>query len=608
MGVIAGQERGRGTHAGAGGTADAASRRPPAAARTNPVWESLAFGARTLTVSEPGDASEVEADRIADRVMSGSAPPVMESPPARVQRSAAAGAAAPAAHTPDVATALGSGAPIDAPTRRWFETRMGADLRGVRVHTDAAAGGAARDLHANAFAVGSHVAFADGRYSPQTASGRRLLAHELAHVLQGGHAIRRSAVPGNVTPGGGEGDRSLRGIYMPARSGGAAAIPSPESCPPPKGMACTPASSPVGAVAHTFLFAQDSASLSTLQRTEIDAAAGAWHTAGGATMLRVDGFASAEGPCEYNWNLSCRRAQAVQSELNTPRDGSAGVPAGSIELFAHGESDEAGPALAPNRKATISLPTPPPPPPPTSTPPTCTFPVLIGTGRTGCGSGPDFGHFDYPPNTLSTASAAKLAGWAAARPLSRGPFRSLVTDTECELEMDGVLVALAGGDGHAAFTQFVSGAGGTVTHGNSSSLGALALVSGSFLATVATVKADIETQLAAQAASGALDPCALAVTPPATAFGFPDGAPLKAVIGGTHGETLWANGFTGSVAMRTYSIDLNFVICDNFGVDESDLYAHGLYGFWVLQHERSATAYAPFINELNLTVTVTGTF
>ena len=60
--------------------------------------------------------------------------------------------------------------------------------------------------------------------------------------------------------------------------------------------------------------------------------------------------------------------------------------------------------------------------------------------------------------------------------------------------------------------------------------------------------------------------------------------------------------------MRSYSIDLRFVICDDFGVDESDLYAPGLFAFWVLQHERSRTRYAPFINELDLPVTVSGTY
>jgi hypothetical protein len=87
-------------------------------------------------------------------------------------------------------------------------------------------------------------------------------------------------------------------------------------------------------------------------------------------------------------------------------------------------------------------------------------------------------------------------------------------------------------------------------------LGAMALISGSFLGTVATVRAAIEAQLAAQASGGALDPCALRVTPPATHFGLSDGTTLKAVIGGTQGEQLFANSFTGSIPLRTYSIDL----------------------------------------------------
>ena len=53
---------------------------------------------------------------------------------------------------------------------------------------------------------------------------------------------------------------------------------------------------------------------------------------------------------------------------------------------------------------------------------------------------------------------------------------------------------------------------------------------------------------------------------------------------------------------------MRFVICDNFGVDETDLYSPGLLGFWVLQHERSATKYKPFVNQLDLSVTISGTF
>jgi hypothetical protein len=174
--------------------------------------------------------------------------------------------------------------------------------------------------------------------------------------------------------------------------------------------------------------------------------------------------------------------------------------------------------------------------------------------------------------------------------------------------MDSVLIALAGASGHNAFARFAAGTGGTEVLGPSTTLGAMALISPSFNATVATVQHSIERQLSAQAAAGALDPCALSEVPPPTFFSFSDGTPLKAVIGGTQGEKLMLNHFTGDIALRTYTIELRFLICDDFGVDEADLYAPGLFPFWVLQHERSASLYAPFINQLDLPVTISGTF
>jgi len=369
-------------------------------------------------------------------------------------------------------------------------------------------------------------------------------------------------------------------------------------------MACPAATGSPGTVTNNLMFDQDAATLTALQKTEIAAAAASWRAAGGGVTVRVDGYASAEGACTYNWNLSCRRAQAVASELSAPSGGGTGVPSASIGIFAHGESNDFGTALPPNRRATISIPVRGPSPPAVPAP-ACALPVMLGSAR-GCGSGTDFTHFDFP--AITTASAAKLSAWAlAALPTSLGS-RAAVPDIMCEFEMDGVLTALASGAGHAAFARFRAGTGGTATHGPTSTLGAMALISGSFLKTVAAVQRAIEAQLAAQATSGALDPCALHVTPPETHFGFSDGTALKAVIGGTQGETLFATAFTGSIPLRSYTITLHFLICDDFGVDEADLYAPGLFPFWVLQHERSASLYAPFINQLDLTTTVTGKF
>ena len=58
------------------------------------------------------------------------------------------------------------------------------DLRQVRVHTSPAAADVARQLGARAFTVGSHIVFGAGEYAPHNRAGRRLIAHELAHVFQ----------------------------------------------------------------------------------------------------------------------------------------------------------------------------------------------------------------------------------------------------------------------------------------------------------------------------------------------------------------------------------------------------------------------------------------
>lgn len=75
----------------------------------------------------------------------------------------------------------GPGRPLERATRQEFEPLLGADLGAVRLHLDQPAPGA---LAARAFTRGSDIAFAPGQYAPGTAAGRRLLAHELAHVVQ----------------------------------------------------------------------------------------------------------------------------------------------------------------------------------------------------------------------------------------------------------------------------------------------------------------------------------------------------------------------------------------------------------------------------------------
>ncbi|HYR64059.1 MAG TPA: DUF4157 domain-containing protein, partial [Actinomycetota bacterium] len=76
------------------------------------------------------------------------------------------------------------GRPLDVATAAFMGDRFGADLGGVRVHTDARAAASAAEVDAAAYAVGSHVVFGPGQWAPHEKGGRAVLAHELAHVLQ----------------------------------------------------------------------------------------------------------------------------------------------------------------------------------------------------------------------------------------------------------------------------------------------------------------------------------------------------------------------------------------------------------------------------------------
>jgi hypothetical protein len=76
------------------------------------------------------------------------------------------------------------GEPLDRATRGFMESRFGHDFGRVRVHTGALAAESARSVNALAYTVGQSVVFGAGRFAPSSPSGRRLLAHELAHVVQ----------------------------------------------------------------------------------------------------------------------------------------------------------------------------------------------------------------------------------------------------------------------------------------------------------------------------------------------------------------------------------------------------------------------------------------
>jgi hypothetical protein len=169
-----------------------------------------------LTMSQPGDTHEREADRVADEIMRMPAPelgaggpiaPGRDAPAPVVQRDVDERADepdlgdAPEGLEPDgrilpkrhsSGTPVGplaepmarGGRPLSAEARAFMEPRFGHDFSSVRVHDDRDAHQLASSYGAAAFAYGGHVFFGGGRYQPGTAAGRRLLAHELTHVVQ----------------------------------------------------------------------------------------------------------------------------------------------------------------------------------------------------------------------------------------------------------------------------------------------------------------------------------------------------------------------------------------------------------------------------------------
>ncbi|HEY0194472.1 MAG TPA: DUF4157 domain-containing protein [Kofleriaceae bacterium] len=79
---------------------------------------------------------------------------------------------------------IGHGSSLDPAVRREMEQHLEASFEHVRIHTGQTAADAARALRADAFTVGSDIYFAQGAFAPQTQAGRKLLAHELTHVVQ----------------------------------------------------------------------------------------------------------------------------------------------------------------------------------------------------------------------------------------------------------------------------------------------------------------------------------------------------------------------------------------------------------------------------------------
>ena len=163
-----------------------------------------------LAVSAPGNVHEEEADRVSEQVIREPEPQATDTwfagarVPAPVPSSGTSntlrrrdervqdGETGEVEAPPVVQEALAApGRTLDQETRGFMEPRFGHDFGGVRVHDDARADAASASVGARAFTVGADIVFRRGEFAPHTPEGRKLLAHELAHVAQGPHGRPR---------------------------------------------------------------------------------------------------------------------------------------------------------------------------------------------------------------------------------------------------------------------------------------------------------------------------------------------------------------------------------------------------------------------------------
>ena len=168
-----------------------------------------------LEIGAPNDRGEQEAERVADRVMRMPDPsigtrsaslavqrlcaeceeeaqrqPVEDEEEVRMKRASGA--------TPEIAPGLqtrisalcSGGQPLSPALRGFFEPRFGHDFGQVHLHQGRQASEAARALGARAYTLGQDVVFGQGEYRPESDQGRRLIAHELTHVVQQTGAFR----------------------------------------------------------------------------------------------------------------------------------------------------------------------------------------------------------------------------------------------------------------------------------------------------------------------------------------------------------------------------------------------------------------------------------
>ncbi|GAA4160172.1 hypothetical protein GCM10022217_23840 [Chryseobacterium ginsenosidimutans] len=211
---------------------------------------------KKLSVGSANDSYEVEADQVADKVMKMSEPsphithtgalvqrkcahceqeenlqmkPLAETITPLIQRSSKESLGE--SHAPNhiesqISSHKGNGSSMDSGTKNFMENRFGTDFSSVKIHTGSEAVQMSRELNAQAFAVGNDIYFNEGKYSPNSDSGKHLLAHELTHTIQQNKLSQISAkrIQRTVNTWGGTWDTDQYDLVTPATAAGSRGV------------------------------------------------------------------------------------------------------------------------------------------------------------------------------------------------------------------------------------------------------------------------------------------------------------------------------------------------------------------------------------------------
>ncbi len=232
------------------------------------------------------------------------------------------------------------GQPLDKESRAFFEPRFSHEFSKVRVHADSMAAESAKKVNAQAYTVGPEMIFASGQYNPHTDEGKRLLAHELVHVVQqepvngGGFSDIKLSLPSSAI----EREAEATGNSILQKTGTQTSTPLTMLNSPLLQRLCTSASicsAPISGSAGSFGVSETAHEVAPRQRRRSMSPSRALQSGHAGDALQLEIFLEAQNPgflaniqgIFIDWDMSPNTAAMVDNCADWMREG---LPPGAL--------------------------------------------------------------------------------------------------------------------------------------------------------------------------------------------------------------------------------------------------------------------------------------